>query len=316
MNAARKLVENNTVVLDNVASFYVGKESGSGEQLRVMGRYIRETARIREPRSCLLFLKRNVAMKSWERFCEEDLPFYQFVESVVNRRKEDEKSIIRSQPYAIRGGDIKDKIDLAGGKLDTFFELAKNYGKPISFLDKTQSDKASKLVFAETNPAMSLNIENLFEENVFQGIRVHGKMPRLIWGKEYAYHLEGNELNRIGGEQKEVLQALENVASRNEISFVVGRKSLSDFYYHTLPILKDQMEIVEENHEQLKAYLPEKSEFSFYLDLQNEKLLCRPIATYGDKEYSLLDLYGDSADYNTAVRDRNAEKEKLRCWQN
>ncbi len=438
VNAAKNLIANNMVMLDNVASFYVGKESGSGEQLRAMGRHIRagqytdaieidvnakqilravcyvpgchcrfesqyryghqeicvhhlallmllsdyidthnpgdctdqgtsqllsffEKKRRNEVMGTVLHnrpglrleprverqwnglevsfklgkektyvvknlteLVENVEKKghqlfgtqtkvdfSLDRFCEEDKPFYDFVDKVVNRRKEEEQSISKNHPYSVHGGWIKDKIDLSGEKLDDFFEMAKAYGKTISFQDKTQSDKATKLECAEAGPDMNLRIENLFEDGVFQGVRVSGKMPRLIWGKEYAYHLDGNVLNRISGEQKEVLQALENVASRNEVSFVVGRKSLSDFYYHTLPVLKEQMEVVEDNHEQLKEYLPEKAELSFYLDLEDEKLLCKPVAIYGDEEFSLLDLYGDSGDYNIAVRDRNTEEETL-----
>lgn len=94
------------------------------------------------------------------------------------------------------------------------------------------------------------------------------------------------------------------------MTFQVGRNKLAQFYYSVLPQLEGVVDIMEENADEIAAYLPPQAEFVFYLDAEKQNMTCRVAARYGDRELSLLDNM-DEERLMEPFREREREREIL-----
>ncbi len=243
-------------------------------------------------------------------FTEKSKQYYDFIRSNVNEELYRFENVRNSSRYYTDDLRIKGNMDLYGGRLDNFFEIAKN--TEIPYTDKQQSVFVkSTLRFREKDPEIALDIFPYTDtENIFQGIGVQGNLPETIKGEKYQYYLEDSYLNKISPEGAQELQPLLEIGGYDKVSFMVGRKNLSEFYYTILPRLRECANIHEENTELIEAYLPPEVAFVFYLDAERGNITCAVKATYGEKECQVMDWLDGSAP-KESFRDGNRECEAI-----
>ena len=227
-------------------------------------------------------------------FNESSSKYYNFLKSVVMqewRREEFNKNRLWSGYYRYSGEaeTIKDRISIYGERLDKFFQLAE--GKKISVVvgEGRRKTKNTEWYFEEGSPDIRLTIEQETDQNqVFQGIRIRGKIPEFLEGINYRYYLEKDIFYRIRMQELEELEPLFRNAENGEISLQIGRRYLSEFYYRVLPTMEKYAKIREKDAQKIREYLPPQAEFQFYLDAEDGKILCKAKAVYGENAYDLM----------------------------
>lgn len=239
---------------------------------------------------------------------EEEL--FQYVRQIVK----DEQSRIQhsrdSYGYYYDGEEIKQRIALYGRRLDLFFDLYE--GKIVSGTDKSgrKSVKTSYL-FKEGKPNLSLTIEkDIDEENVFHGIQVHGKIPDLLQGERCRYYFAKDAFCKVSEDVSRTIEPLLELEEYGKVSFRVGRKSLSEFYYHVLPMLKENVKIKDPDGDVIQEFIPPNAVYTFNLDVENGEISCKANVQYGEENYSLLDNLREEQVFEW-FRNLTREKETL-----
>ncbi|MBR4964915.1 MAG: SNF2 helicase associated domain-containing protein, partial [Lachnospiraceae bacterium] len=216
---------------------------------------------------------------------------------------------LRIEARGVYNGDtyLGNKIQLYGNRLDEMFELLLQKSGNIPFYDKIEDVKYDNLFVEERTPQVELTLKNDYENSVFRGIEVSGTLPECITGEQNLYYLEKAHLYRIDKEKESVLLPLIDASVNGKIKFHVGRKSLADFCYYTLPMLEESISILDKTEDVLGQYLPPKAAFRFYLDEEQGKLFCDAKVMYGEDEYALMENAVNTLKQNG--RDSYAEKE-------
>ena len=174
-------------------------------------------------------------------------PYYEFMRKVVRGEQ------LRMEASGVYNGDtyIGNKIQLYGSRLDDMFELLLQKSGNIPFHDKREDVKYDNLFVEEQTPQVELILKNDYENSIFRGIEVSGTLPECIKGERNLYYLEKEHLYRIDKENESVLLPLMDASVNGKIKFHVGRKSLADFYYYTLPMLAESVSIVDKTKDVL-----------------------------------------------------------------
>ena len=248
------------------------------------------------------------------RFTSESQKYYEFIERVV---KEEKHRAAELQQYVTRYGlpgiTIKGSMDLYGARLDEAFELFRG-----TAVENTQSYGAAKtgkekLSFGEGEPEVNLSIrKDVDGEGVFHGVVVQGSLPRLWEGANFYYYLAHGSINRVPAGRVKELLPLYAAGYDGEISFHVGRKHLSEFYYSMLPRLRQFGTVEEADQALIEGYLPPEPNFFFYLDAREKNATCQIRVRYGEEEVSVMDLMqGPNASGKGSFRDVNREREVI-----
>lgn len=224
-----------------------------------------------------------------ENFSEQGKRYYHFIRQIV-REEEERKQEYREKNiyFDDKAVEIKDSISLFGRRLDDFFETVGS--DTFELIENYRYKKTtSQISCRETTPDISLTIQkDLDQKKRFQGIKITGSFPELKTAPKGAYFLDSQHLNRISQEAMHELEPLMNISDNGSISTRIGRKRLGEFYYHVLPLLKKQVQIVEPDHDEICSYLPPEVTFIFYLDAEESDLICRCDAIYGDEKRDLV----------------------------
>ena len=85
----------------------------------------------------------------------------------------------------------------------------------------------------------------------------------------------------------EKVRPLTALSRNGEFHFQMGRNTLSNFYHNVLPQLQEVADITEENPEKFRQYLTPEAHFVFYLDMENDNIICKVSAFYGKREFSV-----------------------------
>ncbi|MCR5295729.1 MAG: DEAD/DEAH box helicase [Lachnospiraceae bacterium] len=202
------------------------------------------------------------------------------------------------------------EISLYGERLDRLYELVQ--GRPAEIFHFENSARKSPLSLADRNLIPSLTIRDSICDGRFDGITLSGSIPQIYRGLNAGYYLAGgdseNVLCRMSLENLEALLPLLEADDSPEFHFTIGRRNLSDFYYHVLPLLEKFTDIHQDSVSAAEDYLPPEVAFRFYLDAADEEITCRAEALYGEESYPLESIqYNSAPDYG--YRDRRSEQE-------
>lgn len=85
----------------------------------------------------------------------------------------------------------------------------------------------------------------------------------------------------------EKVPTIAQLLSRRRIPLPDGAYTLSNFYHNVLPQLQEVADITEENPEKFRQYLTPEAHFVFYLDMENDNVICKVSAFYGKREFSV-----------------------------
>lgn len=243
------------------------------------------------------------------KFHETSKPYYDFIKKIISR---DELKHRTKYPWNNYDETVTiPNLELNGEVLDEFFEILLESKQKVPYQDYLIADKKATIQARDHILKLEMNIEPRFEkQNIFSGVHVSGDIPEMIEGEQAYYYVELPYLNRF---KRDVVKEIVPFIDREEhgkIEFVVGRKSLSDFYYHVMPVVSDFITFKEEKKELYQSYIPPKVEFQFYLDVDERQISCDAKALYGEKSYSLIDHFKN--ENNIAIyRDRESEAEAM-----
>ena len=268
-----------------------------------------EFVNLYEDQSMIKFGTKTEISLAKHRLHDSSAAIFEYVRQMV-KQVQDREEFIRMSMRFYDVEEIKNRIDLYGERLDQFYALYD--GKEISCNNK-KGGKTEKitLTFREGKPNIRLQIEkDVDEEGIFHGVQVKGKVPDFVLGRNYRYYFTKDSFCRISCESLQEIEPLLKLGEYGDISFHVGRKSLSEFYHQVLPVLKHSVSVKEIEPEIIQEYIPPEAVFAFYLDAEKGRITCKPKAHYGDETVSLLDYYkADSV--LESFRNRNQEVEIL-----
>ena len=242
-----------------------------------------------ESKDTITFGTRTTIDLASHRLKEEAQQCFEFVRQIIREENIRSQYLRNQYGYYYQGEDIKQRVSLYGKRVDQLFELYQ--GKKIDHTDKTKRKTEKKTcLFTEEKPRITLTIsKNLDKGNRVHGIQVTGKVPEFFEGEKYKYFWEKDSFCRIPEEIMEVLGPLFEVEDGGRIFFEVGRRSLSEFYHHVLPMLKENVFIKQYDREVIEELIPPDAAFSFYLDAQDEHISCKTYVEYDEDKYSLLE---------------------------
>lgn len=243
------------------------------------------------------------------RFSDTSISCYEYVKKIVKEEQcRDVNARYSRHGYEAAGEDIKGRIMLYGSRIDEFFRLFQ--GKTISYADKRgRTTQKGMLLVQEGEPEVTLAIKSETDKDgVFHGVAVSGTMPQVIAGAEYCYYIEDDGFYRISREKAAALAPLIEMAYDGAFSFKIGRRNLSEFYYHVLPGLGQYAKVTEQEGGMIQKYLPPEAVFRFYLDAEEEDVTCRAEVLYGEQVFSLVDLH-DRGNKRALYRDLYRENE-------
>lgn len=224
-----------------------------------------------------------------ENFSKNSLKYLEFIQQIVMEENELARRIGRD--YYTKNHEVAAAIEMYGWRLDSLYELIPKNG--IEFEDRDDYKKIKgMLTRGEKNPQIQLTIDkyNLDKKAEFHGITVSGKLPEIYRGVKNGYYIDDMDFNRIDETFMSQIEPFLQMEENRDIKLVIGRNHLSEFYYTVLPELERYTTVVERNREEIEKYLPPEVTFRFYLDVEEGDITCRPMACYGEKEYSILDL--------------------------
>ncbi len=243
---------------------------------------------------------------SVHKVCPESKKYYTFIKRII--RDEQLRYEVRDA-YDYDARETAGRIRLYGRKMDEIFEMMQEDSLAVPYQDKLYGTKSFLTAKIQT-PEVQLKLTGQYENQIFKGIRVSGKLPQIIKGDKYFYYIEDTNLCRMDTEKAQMLMPLFELAGSGSIDFEIGRKSLPQFYYHTMPMLSGYVDFVEEYKEDLTDYLPPQAAFQFYLDVEQEKFVCAAKAVYGEEIFSLTERMEKKVT-QPSLRDANAEQEAL-----
>ena len=294
--------------LEKKAGFYYASFRIGVDKMYI-ARNLTELVEIKERKDILPLGTKNQLDFATAEFTEQSQKYYDFIYKHVSLELKRRENAIRAYSYYDDSEKIKGNMILYGQRLDDYFDLVKDMSIP--FDNKDERGSAKTLVFREKNPQITLEIQAETDaQNVFDGISVQGDIPEVVEGLDYIYYLEDNEFRRISQETAAQIAPILEAAPYGEVSFVVGRNNLSEFYHRVLPAIRECVNVVENDSEIIEKYIWPEVEFVFYLDAEKKNVTCLGKAKYGDEEYKLYDWL-DMQKYKPANRDAYREQEIL-----
>lgn len=228
---------------------------------------------------------------------EHGLKVYEFIESFIKERS-------FYTPEANRYGfDIafdtsyhKDELILFGHFLDDFYDLCLGSSVSAAGIYTLTGSAAKRLYFGEEPVQASVYIQNMKDDkDRCLGIHVTGQMPVIFQGRKYAYFIRNDKFNRIASEDIQILRPFTSISTAGRFDFRIGIRSLTRFYYDTLPWLRDHAQVTFEDADYLEEYILPQAMFSFYLDREGGFVTCKAVAGYDSIERNLVypPLVGD-----------------------
>lgn len=228
-----------------------------------------------------------------DNFTDKGREWIAFIGSTVQEEKRFEEKLIEARTYSKRALGKKNEVELYGWKLDQFYETALQ--EKVAFENRAEK-KRGEMTFSKGNPRITMTIrKNYMKSKIFQGIEVECNLPYLFFGAKTAYYMKDNTFFQMDEEYVKRIRPFTDYADGTSFTFQIGRREMADFYYILLPKLRDVIDIMEEDPEEIEKYLPPEVEFVFYLDAEKSTVTCRPMARYGTKEISILDDFADSS---------------------
>lgn len=226
-----------------------------------------------------------------ENFSAHGKQFLKYIREIVETEKQRALQLSRNYyEFETNRLEIKNSIPLFGQYLDDFFDILGS--SSIEYIEK--SGKEKKTLFLTPicrNPRLTLTLKKDMDgRGFFQGVHVTGKIPAVTYGQKASYYIEAPYLCRMDADYADRLSPLFSQEEDGMIEFRIGRNRLRDFYYNVLPWLREHVEIVENDMEEVQKYLPPEARFIFYLDAEDGNMTCRPEALYGEQAVSVMGI--------------------------
>ncbi len=218
----------------------------------------------------------------------------------IERFLQDEEVQIRKYTNRLRYGNYysneiaasKDKVDLSGQVLDSFFDVGE--GGTFEFTDKTVAAKKKSFIeFKKKDISVTLKISSSRNtKGELEGILITGDVPEMITGLRRKYFVTEKELNCIPEERTTALKSVLEAEHGGYIRIMIGRNHLADFYHKILPSLKEivNIECTPETEAEIETILPPEPDYVTYFDVDAGNIIGRSDVYYNSNCSSLTDL--------------------------
>ena len=221
---------------------------------------------------------------------EESGKYYEIIEKAKREADYISQKISNMRYYY---GDnavyLKDKVDLTPEILDMFYEATK--GKTID-IDGSPFTKSIKVTEGKLKGTVEIN--QLKDNKKFAGLSVSVDIPYIMKGESGSYILDEEKavFYKVDELSPMANMLVESVKDSPDMSFTIGKKNISEFYYRFLPRLLEcpEIEVVEKGKTPLQKYLPPECEIVFYMDANEDFITGKVKAKYGDEEIYLHKL--------------------------
>ncbi|MCI9336600.1 MAG: DEAD/DEAH box helicase family protein [Lachnospiraceae bacterium] len=244
-------------------------------------------------------------------FTEDSRRWIDYIGRIVKEEVSFEKRMIDANSYSKRAVSKDGELALFGWRLDQLYDLLGE--DALEYEDKDSPAKwKTALHVKQQNPKISMTIRknDMGQSREFHGIKVDCRMPQLYYGVGTAYYVCEEGLCRLEEDFLKKIQIMARFCDEGSLTFQVGRNKLPQFYYSVLPQLEGAVDIMEENAEEIAAYLPPQARFVFYLDAENRNMSCRVGVRYGEREFRVVD-FGDRKERLEPFREGTREEEAL-----
>lgn len=221
-------------------------------------------------------------------FTEESRKWIRYIDRIVREEEQFVDKIQNSGIYLPKKFNVGNSLDLFGWRLDSFYDNICN--DKIDFEDKTPdaARKKAQLHCKTGNPRISIRILDASKDKKqFDGVTVKGYIPELFQGMDSSYFIQDDSFCKTEPAFMEKVRPLTALSRNGEFHFQMGRNTLSNFYHNVLPQLQEVADITEENPEKFRQYLTPEAHFVFYLDMENDNVICKVSAFYGKREFSV-----------------------------
>ena len=233
---------------------------------------------------------RNEFLLSRQALSDHGLRVFEFIENFL---KESSFYVPEKYRYGLMPGEsqvnVKDEIILFGTYLDEFYDLCKGGAVSAAGLFSLTGSDVKRLYFSDEPIGASVYIQNMKDAyGRCLGIHVSGKMPVIFNGRRYAYFIKKDKFNRISTEDIQVLRPFTAISNEGRFDFRIGLRSLTRFYYDTLPWLREHASVTFEDADYLEQYILPQAGFSFFLDRENGLVTCKALVSYDSIERNLV----------------------------
>ena len=153
---------------------------------------------------------------------------------------------------------------------------------------------------------------NFYIEKVPKGVLVYRDSVICLTGRDHLYKIdrEQNKICRCSKEMKSACEPLLNyIPPTADNAMYLAEKDVRAFCGAVVPIM-EQFGVLQEINMQVAQYMPEECSIRFYLDAPaKEMITCKPVAVYGDDQFSMIKKIDTVQHY----RDVKKETEAMMC---
>lgn len=222
-------------------------------------------------------------------FAPESEELYALIERDVKRARAIERQLEAKRSYYNSGSvETKKGIPFTGDAVDTIYQYKKGGTIPFKGYD---AYSPGELVVSKICPEVNVTIETETatknKKKILDYVRVSGSVSDIIEGVRGKYFIGNGFLSEIDEDSWSKIRPFADACYRsyegNEFLLRIGQKNAADFYYNILPKLRDDPVFRITEKSSAIEFIPAEAEFAFYLDIDEEDIICEVRAVYDDK---------------------------------
>lgn len=230
-------------------------------------------------------------------FTEDSQPLYEFIMAHMELYR----TILNNGRFY--GSEKLRQIALSENDVDQLFTLL--LGKTVDL--EMAYDKGLPYMVEEQDFKF-----NFYMEKATKGLLVYRDAVIYLKGREHLYKID-REQNKIYRSSKEMRLAceplLQYIPATADKGLYLEEKDIRTFCGAVVPLM-EQFGRVQEINMQVAQYMPDECVIRFYLDApEREKITCKPVAVYGDEQFSMIKKIDTIKHY----RDIRKETEAMMC---
>ena len=271
-------------VIREYEGFYLSFRTGSSRLyvIKDLTAYV-QTA---ESYGTMTFGKTGAVDFRTQAFTDEGARWFELLARKVHEQEALYEQMRKNRRYYGEDLRVSGQLALSGDILDAFYELAR--GQNIDYQDKYTDDTAGVLNVRNNTIRVPLRIEPLKKESG-GGLLVTGTFPQFLHGSRNEYYMQDHSLSRLAQEQYQLLKPLLDVSGEGTLRMEIGRKHMAEFYYRVLPVLRENpcLEISGDADPEVVGSMPPEAVFSFYLDLEDGRIILKGEVAYEEKKHPL-----------------------------
>ena len=264
-------------------SFQIGK---TGEREYILKGLEKLVASVDQKSTYSLSTKASIDF-SREDFTEDGRKWFDFIQSRVRNIERVNRRINGGNTYYYyQYISVGNSIPLEGSDLDLIYDMTQGTELP------SLASSSAGITYVKVQPG-TVRADISLTPKLTRGkkpvyIEMSGTIPRLLQGNQYQYIMDDTHFGRVKNEDLDVLKPYLSIADKDgSFRCRIGLKKFPEFCYRVLPMLRSAPEInLHDGTANLNLdFLPPEPEFTFYIDMDDSRITCRPEVTYANDSF-------------------------------